>query len=68
MLSLEEVCALLKTRDIPGNDSELRVLCIRIGELVEHNGESWVTENRQSLLDQWEYIIQNQIIKSDKEK
>jgi len=56
-LSLNDVCNLLKTREIPGSADELKKLCIRIRELVELNGKDWVVENRQKLLDEWEYII-----------
>ncbi len=38
------------------------MLCIRIGELVELNGEDWVKESRQRLLDEWEYIVNQGII------
>jgi len=56
-LSLDDVCDLLKTREIPGSAHELKKLCIRIRELVELNGKDWVMENRQKLLDEWGYIV-----------
>jgi hypothetical protein len=61
-LSLEKVFSLLGTQHINGSEKELKILCIRIGELVESNGEEWVTESRQSLLDEWEYIVSQGII------
>lgn len=61
-LSLEKVFSLLGTQHIKGSEKELKILCIRIGELVESNGEEWVTESRQSLLDEWEYIVTQGII------
>jgi len=61
-LSLEKVFSLLSTQHIKGSEKELKILCIRIGELVESNGEEWVTESRQSLLDEWEYIVSQGII------
>jgi len=61
-LSLEKVFSLLCTQHIKGSEKELKILCIRIGELVESNGEEWVTESRQSLLDEWEYIVSQGII------
>ncbi len=61
-LSLEKVYALLGTRRIQGSAKELDMLCIRLGELVELNGEDWVTENRQNLLDQWEYALSKGMI------
>ena len=56
-LSLERVFDLLHTREIPGSAGELKKLCIRIRELVELNGEDWVVENRQKLIDEWSYIV-----------
>jgi len=47
----------LGTRNLPGSDKELKKLCTRIRELVELNGKDWVMENRQKLLDEWEYIV-----------
>jgi hypothetical protein len=61
-LSLEKVFSLLGTQHIKGSDKELKMLCLRIGELVELNGEDWVKESRQSLLDEWEYIVTQGII------
>ena len=59
---MEKVFSLLGTQHIKGSEKELKILCIRIGELVESNGEEWVTESRQSLLDEWEYIVSQGII------
>jgi len=61
-LSLEKVFSLLGTQHIKGSEKELKILCIRVGELVEFNGEEWVKESRQSLLDEWEYIVSQGII------
>ena len=46
-LNLKIVSTLLGTRDIPGSEKELKILCTRITELVQLNGEKWVEENRQ---------------------
>lgn len=62
-LSLEEVLSLLGAKHIKGSEKELNMLCIRIGELVELNGEEWVKASRQSLLDEWEYIVNQGIIR-----
>lgn len=62
-LSLEKVVTLLGTQDIKGSEKELKMLCIRISELVESNGEDWVKESRQTLLDEWEYIVNQGIIR-----
>jgi len=56
-ISLEKVFSLLGTQHIKGSDKELKMLCLRIGELVDLNGEDWVKESRQSLLDEWKYIV-----------
>ena len=61
-LSLEKVFSLLGTQHIKGSEKELQMLCIRIAELVELNGEDWVKESRQSLMDEWEYIVSQGII------
>ena len=61
-LSLEQVFSLLDTQHIKGSEKELKILCIRIAELVELNGEDWVKTSRQSLLDEWEYIVSQGVI------
>lgn len=61
-LSLEKICDLLDTQNIPGSEKELKMLSIRIRELVEMNGEDWVRQNRQKLLDEWAYIVQQDVI------
>jgi len=61
-LSLENVFSLLGAQHIKGSEKELQMLCTRIGELVELNGEDWVIESRQTLLDEWEYIVNQGII------
>ena len=61
-LNLKKVRTLLDTRDIPGSEKELKILCTRITELVQLNGGEWVEENRQKLLDEWIYIVRQAII------
>jgi hypothetical protein len=56
-LSLEKVCELLGTTEIPGNAKELAVLRIRMGELLELNGADWIREHRQMLLEQWRWVV-----------
>jgi hypothetical protein len=63
-LSLEKVSDLLGTKDLPGSENELKILCVRIRELLEMNGEDWVRQNRKKLLDEWKCIIQQRIITS----
>ena len=62
LLPLEIVFKLLGTQNIPGSPKELEILCIRVSELVELNGEDWIRENRQKLIDEWYYIIRQGII------
>ena len=61
-LSLEVVFKLLGTQNIPGSPKELEILCIRITELLQLNGENWILENRQKLIDEWYYIVRQGII------
>ena len=61
-LLLETVFKLLGTQNIPGSPKELEILSIRISELVELNGEEWIRENRQKLIDEWYYIVRQGII------
>ena len=61
-LSLDTVFKLLGTQNIPGSPKELEILCIRVSELVELNGEAWIRENRQKLIDEWYYIVRQGII------
>jgi hypothetical protein len=62
-LSLDKVCELLGTAEIPGDEKELAVLRTRIGELLELNGEDWVRENRRMLLDQWQRVVEMKTIR-----
>lgn len=62
-LSLEKVCELLGTTEIPGNAKELQILRIRMGELLELNGEDWVREHRQMLLEQWRCVMELKTIR-----
>ena len=61
-LTLQTVFKLLGTQNIPGSKQELKILCIRISELAELNGEQWIRENRQNLIDEWYYIVRQGII------
>jgi hypothetical protein len=60
--SLEKVSELLGTQELPGSENELKILCVRIRELLEMNGEDWVRQNRDKLLDEWDYIVRQGII------
>jgi hypothetical protein len=61
-LTLQTVFKLLGTQNIPGSKQELEILCIRISELTKLNGEQWIRENRQKLIDEWYYIVRQGII------
>ena len=62
-LSPEKVCELLGTAEIPGNDKELEILRIRMGELLDLNGEDWIRENRGMLLEQWHRVVELKTIR-----
>jgi hypothetical protein len=61
-LKLDRVFRLLGTQNIPGSPKELEILSIRITELFQVNGEQWIRENRQKLIDEWYYIVRQGII------
>jgi hypothetical protein len=61
-LSLEQVYNLFGTHKIAGSEKELKILRIRIGELLEANGEDWILQNRHKLLSEWHCIVREQII------
>ena len=61
-LKLDIVYKLLGTQNLPGSAKELEILTIRITELVQLNGEQWILENRQMLIDEWYYIVRQGII------
>ena len=66
-LSLEKVCELLGTTEVPGNAKELGVLRIRMGELLELNGEEWIREHRRMLLQQWRQVVKTGTIRGEHE-
>lgn len=45
----------LGTRNIPGTESELTILAKRIDDLARLKGETWIRQNRERLLQQWEW-------------
>jgi hypothetical protein len=63
VLSLEQVGELLGTTAIPGNEKELQVLAVRLGELLELNGAHWIRENRLMLLEQWRRVVELKTIR-----
>lgn len=62
-LSLEKVYELLGTTEVPGERRETEVLCIRMGELLDLNGETWIRENRRMLLEQWRSVVELKTIR-----
>ena len=56
-MSIEELYDLLGTRNVPGTSENLKILCTRIDELLELNGEDWIRQNREKLLSEWEYAL-----------
>jgi hypothetical protein len=63
VLSLEMLCELLGTTELPGNAKELQVLAARMGELLELNGEAWVRANRAMLMEQWRRVVELKTIR-----
>ena len=62
-LTLDKLIDLLGTDQIPGTAKERAVLCVRIGELVAMNGEKWVRQNRDRLLEEWSVVVTSGFIK-----
>jgi hypothetical protein len=56
-ISEKKAIELLGNEPIPGTAEQRQKLYIRIGELVVLNGEVWVHQNRDDLLQEWEIII-----------
>ena len=63
-LPQETVCHLLGTQNILGTAEEVLKLSIRISELVEINGQEWVIENRDRLLQEWEFAVRKGLVGS----
>ena len=62
-LSLVKVNDLLGTQKLSGSEKELKILQVRIRELVDVNGEDWVRQNRKKLLDEWDCIVREKMIR-----
>ena len=62
-LSLVKVNDLLGTQKLSGSEKELKLLQVRIRELVDVNGEDWVRQNRKKLLDEWDCIVREKMIR-----
>jgi len=56
-ISENKAIELLGNATVPGTAEQRQKLYIRIGELVALNGEVWVHQNRDDLLQEWEIII-----------
>ena len=56
-ISESKAMELLGNAQIPGTAEQRQKLFIRIGELVKMNGEQWIRDNREQLLQEWELII-----------
>ena len=53
-LQLKEI---LGTHKIAGTPEQVKVLSVRVAELMNLNGEQWVRNNAQRLLAQWQYAL-----------
>ena len=61
-LSRQKLLELLGTSEIPGTDEQIQIFCLRLGELLELNGERWIRQHHAKLLAQWRYIIEQGIL------
>jgi hypothetical protein len=61
-LSRQKLLELLGTSEIPGTDEQIQIFCVRLGELLEMNGESWIRHHHVRLLAEWRYIIEGGIV------
>ncbi len=61
-ISREKLFELLSTSEIPGLDDQIQILCVRVGELLEMNGEQWVRQHHLKLLAEWRYVIEQGIL------
>jgi hypothetical protein len=61
-LSRQKLLELLGTSEIPGTDEQIQIFCVRLGELLEMNGERWIRHHQVKLLDEWRYIIEQGIL------
>ena len=62
-LSEDKAIGLLGVEKIAGTDAQRQKLFLRLGELVELNGEQWVRDNKEQLIREWETIIQQGYLK-----
>jgi hypothetical protein len=62
VISEQNVLTLLNLKRLPGSIEQRRKLVVRIGELVELNGETWVRQNSENLLREWEAILRLKIV------
>jgi hypothetical protein len=62
VISEEIALKLLGVKQVPGSAEQRKKLYTRIGELVELNGEAWVRENREQLLQEWECMVRSKIV------
>ena len=61
-LSRQKLFELLGTSEIPGTDEQIQIFCVRLGELMEMNGERWIRQHRLKLLAEWTDIIEQGIL------
>ncbi len=59
-MMLHEALGLLGVSTINGSPQQLLKFCVWIEDLSKSNGKEWVTENREVLLKQWDYILRQE--------
>ena len=62
-MQIEVVRELLGCDNLPGSAREQEVLGVRIGELVRLNGAAWAKEHRRQLVQEWETIVRQGLIR-----
>ena len=55
-LNVEDIGRLLGMQP-PGTPIELSALCHWMNKLVKRHGSEWVSQNREQILAEWEFIL-----------
>jgi hypothetical protein len=62
-MQTKHLAALLGREELPGTPEELAILSTRIEALIRLNGEQWVVRHRRQLIKEWEYIVDQAMIR-----
>jgi len=58
-VTLEKAKELLQVKELPGTPQQIQKMLKFTEELMNRNGEEWITKNRRRLIEEWEFVIQN---------